>query len=72
MRGSSRTPRKLTTPKPINISETIKKGKSEGKTISHHIFKPLIEASRDSFGNEINEAAISVTVKDKKRVFSLD
>jgi hypothetical protein len=72
MKGSSNTPMNLTTPKPINISETIKNGKSEGNTISHHILSPRIEASKDSWGKEISEAANIVTDIDKKIVFSFE
>jgi hypothetical protein len=72
MRGSNRTPMNVTTPKPINISETMKKGKRAGKTIFHHIFKPRIEASKDSCGNKISETANTVTETDKKMVFNLD
>jgi len=70
--GLSRTPIKRTTPKPISISETMKNGSREGKTISHHIFKPLIDASKDSCGKDMREAAIKVTEAARNSVFNLD
>jgi hypothetical protein len=62
----------LTTPKPINISETIKNGKREGNTISHHIFRPRIEASTDSWGKAIIETAIIVTEHARRMVFNFE
>lgn len=70
--GSSKTPINLTTPKPINISDTMKKGSNEGKTISHHILSPRCEASNDSCGKEISETANIVTETDKKTVFNFE
>lgn len=72
IKGSRSTPINLTTPNPINNSVTIKNGRREGKTISHHIFSPLIEASTDSRGKAINDMAIIRTISAKKIVFSLD
>src|SRR5690606_6319057 len=62
----------FTTPKPISISDTMKKGSNEGKTISHHIFNPLMDASTDSWGNEINEMAIKVTESARVTVFTFE
>lgn len=62
----------FTTPKPISISDTMKKGSNEGNTISHHIFNPLIDASTDSWGKEINEMAIKVTESARVTVFNLE
>ena len=46
--GSNKIPINLTTPNPINISETIKKGKRDGNTISSHVSNPRMEAETDS------------------------
>jgi hypothetical protein len=50
----------------------MKKGSNEGKTISHHISNPLMDASTDSWGNEINEMAIKVTESARVTVFNLE
>ncbi|CAM5721329.1 hypothetical protein SAFG77S_10466 [Streptomyces afghaniensis] len=55
--GSNKTPIKRTTPKPIKISDKIRKGRSEGKTIVHHVFSPFLEASTATPGKEIRARA---------------
>lgn len=72
MNGSSITPINLTTPKLINNSEKIKKGRREGKTIVHHMFKPPLEASKDSWGKIIKPTAIMVTVMANTIVLDFD
>lgn len=62
----------LTTPKLINNSEKIKKGRREGKTIFHHIFSPPLEASKDSWGKMIKPIVIIVTVRANNTVLDFD
>jgi hypothetical protein len=66
------TPMNLTTPKLINNSEKIKKGRSEGKTIVHQIFSPPLEASNDSWGKMIKPTAIIVTEVANSTVLDFD
>ncbi len=49
-RGSSNTPIMETTPRPMRISESIKKGSKAGNTISHHILSPLKAEAKASSG----------------------
>lgn len=62
----------FTTPYPINSSETMKNGSKDGKTTSHHITKPRLDASNDSFGKKINPNATSEIEMASRIVFSLE
>jgi len=62
MKGSKKTPRNFTTPKAINISDIIRNGNKEGKTISSQISSPRTDASNDSSGMIIRAEAIKTAV----------
>lgn len=49
--GFSNTDIKSTNPRPIIISDAIKKGKSAGSTISNHMLRPFKAASKERRGN---------------------
>jgi hypothetical protein len=50
----------------------IKNGSREGNTTSHHMFNPLMEASKASSGKTINEMVKIVTLMAKTAVFILE
>ncbi|GIN74391.1 hypothetical protein J14TS2_48660 [Bacillus sp. J14TS2] len=72
IKGSRSTPKNLTTPNPINNSDMTKNGKSDGKTISHHIFNPRMDAFNDSSGIAIMDMAIKETDVANSNVFIFD
>jgi hypothetical protein len=45
-----RAPIKLTSPKLIKSSDTIKKGSSEGNTIFHQVLSPMVAPAKTSAG----------------------
>lgn len=61
--GSNKTPIKRTTPKPIKISDKIRKGRSEGKTIVHHVFSPFLEASTATPEKKLEQELIGMQIK---------
>src|SRR5690606_12238031 len=69
MKGSSRTPIKWTTPKPIGISEAIKKGSRAGKTTSHQIFSPFKAESKACSGYRSNERTKKAATVPNRIVF---
>src|SRR5690554_1726641 len=69
IRGSSKTPRKWTTPRPIKISAMTKKGRREGKTTSHQTFKPSRAALKASSEKIIIKIVIDTARTAARRYF---
>jgi hypothetical protein len=68
MRGLKVEPKKLTIPKPINISTHMKKGRSAGHTTLNQSERPSNAAVKASLGYEIMQTTIRQKIMEYTKV----